>query len=1084
MALVVVAALLGALAWWYLRRDDAGTKNPTLTMTRGVVTHSAVTVHWTLETDGAQFQSYEMAYKTATATSWTTSTRTASEPQTHTFGSLNADMRYLFRVTARFEADDAVDHQLTITTAPDTNVAQPLAGGTAAPGTDVGQPLVGADETAATPTLDALTLVATDPVTLQWTLHDVDDTVAGYWVGVRDEERLLDGSGSVMQQSYVFSELSLEPNTAYTFTVTALSTADASLGSAELGIRTAQNPSITIANDNLVGDTDVTVVVGHGGDGDETVTGFRIEYCPPNVFEWDTCGSIVDVSINGETKVSGLVSNTKYRFRVVKEVKDRDVPSAALEVTTRMSAPTYEEHTATVDTVRLFWDGPGDGGGAKTLKEVVLWEEQAQSFSWNSDTGVVSSLVPNTQYTFRLGSKVSDDSVTWSDQFQVTTLMSPPTITGHIPTVDKVQLFWDGPGDHGSALPVSGPLLERQMAGLFRWDADSGVVSALESNTDYVFRLGWGHGNDVVTWSEWLEVTTRMSAPTYEGHTATPNTVRVHWTLPEDEDRAESLRSVELHRWDKLANDWVLQRSTARPDPLEFRDRRTIFTFVAGDLETNTAYTFRLGSVVEIDQYDDDPDTTYTWSEDFEANTRVSAPTFNDDYTATSTTVTLQWTLPEVGGEVATVNHIFVDKKAVLDNSLIVWVRQLALSASSDSGTVEGLAPMSEYTFRVGSVVVDDPSDPDYVTWSEDFTATTQDAMIPAVAQTGQCEYSGESSQSFGTTVLSITRGNATVDDCKRNCDADSRCLGFDRFRNPDDGEYWCHMKGGQLEWASATDVDGYQKTSCDSTSSEACYEERQGQEFARYHNLAYSPSAGSVDECKQTCNQDDQCLGFAYETGRCWFKPRGYGYDWEPTVQGVVGYRKQTCPPELSVALPSINNLRLESTVDALIWTLKWDLDEDGARLQGYGVTGTEEEGKVRLESYFPSSSEQSITFPEGGVYVITVTAWFDDGVVAVEQTGTFAVPADDGTTDADAGSVDCWEVKVDKEFSRGDDLDTVHNATVEQCKSSCMTRQCLGFSFRPGVGQTGTCWLKAFNANDAWVESVGIHGYKKTCE
>jgi hypothetical protein len=125
-------------------------------------------------------------------------------------------------------------------------------------------------------------------------------------------------------------------------------------------------------------------------------------------------------------------------------------------------------------------------------------------------------------------------------------------------------------------------------------------------------------------------------------------------------------------------------------------------------------------------------------------------------------------------------------------------------------------------------------------------------------------------------------------------------------------------------------------------------------------------------------------------------------------------------------------------------------------------------------------------ITFPYDGVYQISVTAWFvETDVVEVGETEIFVVPADDGTTDADTGSVECWEVRLDEEFSRGNDLATVRDATVEHCKDRCTTGECLGFSFRAGEEGRGTCWLKATDANDQWVQSVGIVGYKKTsCE
>lgn len=232
MTLVVVAVLLGALAWWYLGRDDAGSKDPTLTLTVGGVTASTVTVSWTLDMDGAQFQSYELAYKTTTDTQWTTSTRTTSDPQTHTFRNLVAGTTYLFRVTARFEADDAVDDQLTAYTLGDD--------------TAVGGSNDTVDDQITTGS-DVITLTLTaGPVTdstakVSWTTPQSGTPVDSYLMEYKKDTDMawMHSSSTVDASGQEYTFQNLQHDTTYEFRVTAQNADSDAVAIGETGATTA-----------------------------------------------------------------------------------------------------------------------------------------------------------------------------------------------------------------------------------------------------------------------------------------------------------------------------------------------------------------------------------------------------------------------------------------------------------------------------------------------------------------------------------------------------------------------------------------------------------------------------------------------------------------------------------------------------------------------------------------------------------------------------------------------------------------------------------------------------------------------------
>jgi hypothetical protein len=1071
---VIVAVLIGALGLWIVLSGPVA--SPSLTDLTLNVANTTLT--WTLDPDGATLRDFEVRIQESGQADVV---RTTTIPRLDLSQILNDGVSYTFVVTARFDDADDVRAEIVTTTRSDNNDSA-AGGSNSSSSTQAGNESNSSSSTQADEQQAGETNALTPTLTLDSVSHVSDSGLTVHWTFVPNgagnptyELRIREGAegfgrltaGPVHPStSHVVSDL--KSNTSYHIYLSAIVDQDTRI-EAYIHAQTAENPRIIGWHPTT---TDVTLIWEPGNNGDATVTAYYVTYVqtePPNQsFEVRSSDGVV----------GNLVPNTSYEVYVAKRTEWQvDVRSESVTVTTLVSPPTVISYTATANTVTLEWDPDEPHGGAQPISGVVL-EMQDADVDWNtlsSGSGTVTALASNTEYTFRLGWDHNNGSPTWSDAFTVTTRTSPPVFTGYISTANTITLNWElseNNGDGGVVLEMRNA--ERDWDTPSR-DPETGAVRPLASNTEYVFRLGWENGDGSPSWSDEFTATTRVSPPVFTGYTATENWVMLGWNRPEPGGGYKTIMDVCLDRWD--GNDWVRTQSTPVENLLETTEttETTVYHFKVSALASNTTYTFRLGSEVGAD----DSDSAYvTWSEAFVATTRVSAPVFTG-YTSTPNTITLQWDIQESGGGVETVQNVWV-QKFVADGSFTTWVTQLVVAPPIASGEVTGLASSTQYTFRLGSDVGEGSP-----TWSEVFEATTDDAMIPAVAETGQCEYDSQSSQSFGTTVLSIRRGGPTVDECKRDCDADSRCLGFDRFQNPVDGVFWCRMKGGQLGWAQEAGVDGYAKTTCVSTSSEACYEERQNQEFARYDNLAYSPLAGTVENCKDRCNQDDQCLGFARENDRCWFKPRGV-YDWEPTVEGVVGYRKQTCPPEILVPLPSINNLRLESTGDALEWDLKWDLDPDGATLERFGVVGMKDQGNVQLGPFFTNDVVYRITFPYDGVYQISVTAWFvETDVVEVGETEIFVVPADDGTTDADTGSVECWEVRLDEEFSRGNDLATVRDATVEHCKDRCTTGECLGFSFRAGEEGRGTCWLKATDANDQWVQSVGIVGYKKTsCE
>ena len=429
---------------------------------------------------------------------------TGSADTSYTIPNLEPDTAYVFRIIALGHGESPRSASVAIST---TDSPSDPAGishsGPLSPPTN----------------LQAISTVSS--VTLKWDDPN-GDTITGYKILSRipatqpDLHTIIHDTGTPATTHTIPD---LEPATAYTFRVVAMSDDGQSQPSHFVSISTKDPPPPAIPTNLRATSTASSVTLTWDDPDDTTVTGYKILSR-----ERDTQNTLtVLVADTGSADTSYTIPNlepdTAYVFRIIALGHGESPRSASVAISTTsspsdpagispkspLSPPTNLKATSTTSSVTLKWDDPNDDTitGYKILSRIPATQPDLRTIIHDTGTSATKYTIPNlepaTAYTFRVVA-LSDDGQSQPSRFVSISTKdpSPPAIPTNLratSTTSSVTLAWDDPNDP----TITGyEILSRErdtqpklstLVGDTGTPATTHTIPNLEPGTAYVFRI-------------------------------------------------------------------------------------------------------------------------------------------------------------------------------------------------------------------------------------------------------------------------------------------------------------------------------------------------------------------------------------------------------------------------------------------------------------------------------------------------------------------------------------------------------------------------------------------------------------------
>ena len=237
--------------------------------------------------------------------------------------------------------------------------------------------------------------------------------------------------------------------------------------------------------------------------------------CDTGLNAWDTSNAAT---------ATGLNYNTGYDFQI-KSRNGNNVETAyssPINIFTLAGVPTLTSNTVTSSTISLTATNVLNlsAGSSGVYFECVDTDCDTGIKEWvNTDTDVVTSLLPNTQYTFKVKARNYDGTeTTYSSELDKYTLSDVPTLTAEAISSSDIQLTADNVanlGDDSSALyfECTG---DGCNTGIDEWTTSTiDSVTGLLPNTQYTFRVKSRNGDGLETaYSDTVSIYTQSEIPT------------------------------------------------------------------------------------------------------------------------------------------------------------------------------------------------------------------------------------------------------------------------------------------------------------------------------------------------------------------------------------------------------------------------------------------------------------------------------------------------------------------------------------------------------------------------------------------
>ncbi len=509
-----------------------------------VIDHDSLRVSWAAAASGGTPTGYDLRYKVAANTAWTT---VAGVTSPYTLNGLTPNTVYHVQVLARNSAGTTKSDRKKAT----TQVQQPAQTPTATP----------APTLPGIPTSVSVSVIDHDSLRVSWAAAASGGTPTGYDLRYKVAANTAWTTVAGVTSPYTLNGLT--PNTVYHVQVLARNSAGTTKSDRKKATTQVQQPAQTptpTATPTLPGiPTSVSVsVIDHdslriawsapasGG----TPTGYDLRYKVVGSDSWTK----VENAASPRT-LDGLSPNTKYTLQVrAKNAggtsgwsnRTKGTTEATVTLPGIPAAPTVSviDH----DSLKVEWSAPASGG---TPTGYDLRYKVVGSDSWTKVENAASprsldGLSPNTRYTVQVRAKNAGGTSGWSNRTKGTTeaTVTAPGIPA-APTVsvidhDSLKVEWSAPASGGTP---TGYDLRYKVVGSNSWTKVENAASprsldGLSPNTRYTFQVRAKNAGGTSGWSNRTKGTTQATV-TLPGIPAAPtvsvidhDSLKVEWSAP------------------------------------------------------------------------------------------------------------------------------------------------------------------------------------------------------------------------------------------------------------------------------------------------------------------------------------------------------------------------------------------------------------------------------------------------------------------------------------------------------------------------------------------------------------------------
>lgn len=300
-----------------------------------------------------------------------------------------------------------------------------------------------------------------------------------------------------------FRDSGVTPGSSFQYRVAAFNASGSSGYTAELGV-TIPYPTPTAPGYlNLISSTDTSLTIRWPSV--DWTSYYRIESRNASGI-WSYFASGYDVGDGTGVKIlDGLGGGATYTLRVVAVGRNGQnfPPSPVLSATTGSGAPpqtpeNFRRGSETSTSISLLWDqSPGANGYRIESLANSVWSVISTITSGSANSGVVSGLLPSTQYTLRISAYNGAGASVPSDPILVTTRLpagvpgTPTSISLSSRTQVTLTFSWS------SVVGATGYRIEREEAGgnwvtalaISGGTATGGTVAGLVPGNTYTFRF-------------------------------------------------------------------------------------------------------------------------------------------------------------------------------------------------------------------------------------------------------------------------------------------------------------------------------------------------------------------------------------------------------------------------------------------------------------------------------------------------------------------------------------------------------------------------------------------------------------------